>query len=250
MRTDIAYVGGSNHNNTQVGANSPLSNGELSLEYISDNVVTAKINLTGEKIINQDHLYNVVHSRSMDCNPHTKVKYDSEAFGKLIDGTYVVFVPSSATEPIVLDMSRTRPGRTGINDLDVSRVIIDIRSLNVKGKAALRLFSNIISDFSVSAQSAMGKKGTIYMTPSNVSNSPNRERPKCPLKGKVTILIDRYTLCELDEYCAMLLAYFYKHFTVKGTPHAMYKYVFKDIVVKGPTNTKCTFAIPVLKLNY
>lgn len=211
MRTDIAGV---------------------SLDYMSKNVITDKLDISGEKIINQDHLYNIVHSRSTDCNPHTKVKYESESFSGNVDGTHVIFVPSSAKEPIVIPAAKS--------------VIIDIRSLDVKGKAALQLFSNIVSDFSVTARSAMGKKGTIYMSPSDVSDAPNRERPKCPYKS-ITILLDRYTLCELDEYCAMLLAYFYKHYTVKGKPHAMYKYVFKDIVVGAP---KCTFAIPVLKLDY
>lgn len=204
-------------------------------DYMSKNVIKSDLSLGGEKVIDQRHLYNIIHSKVMDCNPHTKVKYSMESISRDIDGTFVIFVPSSAKEPIVVPNS-------------AKKVIIDIRSLDVKGKQALQLFSNIVSDFSVKGRSAMGKVGTIYMTPTSVSDSANVERPKCPLKQSVTILIDRYTLYELDEYCTMLLAYFYKHYNVKGSPHKMHKYIFKEIRVGD--DKKYEFAIPVIKLDY
>lgn len=203
-------------------------------DYMSENVIKNDLSIGDEKVIDQRHLYNIVHSKVMDCNPHTKVKYNMESISRNIDGTFVIFVPSSAKEPIVVPNS-------------AKKVIIDIRSLDVKGKPALQLFSNIVSDFSIKAKSAMGKVGTIYMTPTSISDSANVERPKCPLKS-VTILIDRYTLSELDEYCTMLLAYFYKHYNVKGSPHKMHKYIFKEIRVGE--DKKYEFAIPVIKLDY
>jgi hypothetical protein len=209
---------------------------DCSLDYIRNNVITAKLNIGNEVPINQDHLYNIVHSEIMDCNPHTKVKYQMEPISEVKKGKLFIFIPSSATEPIVIPKGR-------------EPIVIDIRSLDLKGKSALKMFSNIVSDFKVSAESAMGKTGYIHMSPSYISNSPNAERQKCPLAGRdVTVLIDRYTLFELDEYCSMLIAYFYKHFKVKGEPHKMYKYVFKEILL-GNERKHCV-AIPVLKLNY
>lgn len=210
----------------------------LSLEYIKDNVI-ADVDesvLKDEKILNQGHLYNAIYSGVMDCNPHTKVKYRCEAMTGYVQGKsdYVVFVPSSATEPIVIDNK-------------AKNITIDIRGLDVKGKQVLKLFENITSDHMVSAKSELGKTGKIYMTPTKISDTKTTERPKCPLSGRnVTVLIDRYTLNELDEYCTLMLDYFFKHFRVKGKPHKMYKYIFKEIRVGK--DKKYVFAIPVIKI--
>lgn len=209
---------------------------EINTSYMSKNVITDNLDIGDEKVIDQNHLYNVVASRIMDCNPHTKVKYRMEAISKRIDSEYVIFVPSSATQSIVIPKTERK-------------ILIDIRSLDMKGKLVLHVFENLLSDFTVAAESAMGKKGKIYMTPTSITNKKTVERPKCPLAGKsVTVLVDRYSLAELDEYCAMVLAYFYSHYKVKGSPHKMYKYVFKDIRIGQ--HKKYEFAIPVLKLLY
>jgi hypothetical protein len=208
----------------------------MSVEYMRKNVITDNLDIGDEKVINQNHLYNIVYSKVMDCNPHTKVKYRMECIAKQIGKDYVIFVPSSAKEPIVIPSS-------------AKQIIIDIRALDVKGKNVLHLFKNIISDFSVNAKSATGKVGKIYMTPSYVSDSKNVEQPKCPLAGKkVTIILDRYSLSELDEYCSMVIAYLYAHYTVKGEPHKMHKYIFKTIRVGQ--HKKYEFAIPVLMIHY
>lgn len=207
----------------------------MSIKYTDEFVIKPSDNLDGEKIINQDHLYNIVHSRMMDCNPHTKVKYSMETISKKIGKSFVIFVPSSAKNPIIIPPEE-------------KDIILDIRSLDISGRDVLTVLGPLLSDFSIKCTSKI-KSGTTYLTPSNVTDQPIAERPQCPMKDKkVTILVDRYTLCELDQYCTTVLAYFYKHYNVNGIPHKMYKYIFRTIVVG--TDKKYKFAIPVIKLSY
>jgi hypothetical protein len=211
----------------------------MSLNYAKDNVIT-KItdrSLNGENPINQDHLYTIVHSKVFDCNPHTKVKYknDTKYMTKsATDGSTMIFVPTTATGRIEVPATK--------------KVILDIRSFEGKGKILFDIFHNFISDFSVKATSALGENGMIYMTPSSISDAPISEVAKCPISS-MTVLIDRYTLCELDEYCVMLLAYFHKHYNVKGEPHKMHKFLFKPIRI-GAEGKKINICVPVLRLNY
>jgi len=208
----------------------------MSISYADDNVIRqfTMNDLKGEYIINQDHLYTIVHSRIFDCDPHTKVKYDdADIMSKQFGDTFVVFIPTTAKTPIEIPKC--------------GKCILDVRSCELKGKDVFAIFTNFISDFSVNATSAFGEKGTIYMTPSTISDNKISEKPNT-LKGiKVTVILDRYSFCELDEYCSMLLAYFYKHYEVKGTPHKLYKHIFKPIRI-GEAGNKVNIAVPVLKL--
>lgn len=210
----------------------------MSVNYAKDNVI-AKIDnksLNGEISANQDHVYTIIHSKIFDCNPHTKVKYKDgvQHMTKVSGNTTMIFVPTTATQRI--DIPNTK------------KVILDIRSFEGKGKILFDIFHNFISDFSVKATSALGETGTIYMTPSSISDTQISEIAK-PLIGnkEVTVLVDRYTLCELDEYCTMLLAYFRKHYRVKGQLHKMNNFIFKPIRI-GQEGKKINICVPVLKL--
>ena len=211
----------------------------MSISYADDNVIRkfGMKDLKDEHIVNQDHLYTIVHSHIFDCNPHTKIKYmkDAPVSMKMVDNVLTIFVPTTTKSPIEI------PNGT-------KNIILDIRSYEGKGKELFTIFNAFISDFAVNAMSAVGEKGKIYMNPTSVSDTNTTERPQCPLKSaKVTVLIDRYTLSELDEYCSMLLAYFYKHYTVKGKPHKMFNYIFKPIRI-GEVGKKINICVPVLKL--
>lgn len=211
------------------------------IRYAKDNVIRKfnESDLKGENVINQEHLYTIVHSRIFDCDPHTKVKYKgADVMYKQSGDTLVVFVPTTATSSVEIPDS-------------IKRCILDIRSYEGKGKQVFDVFHNLIGEYSVMACSAFGEKGKIYMTADAIYDEKSRGEHKGGKKinTKITVLLDRYTLSELDEFCSMLLAYFYGHYEVKGTPHKMSKFIFKPIRI-GETNKKINICVPVLKLIY
>lgn len=212
----------------------------MSTEYAKNNVVAdiKKDVLKHENVINQDHVYNILHSTVFDCNPHTKVKYrNMEAISMVKQSVTTIFVPTTATEEIPKPKTQ--------------KVILDIRSFEGKGEKLLTIFRNFISDFSVRATSALGSNGRIYMSHEGISNKESSDPGKItkPPIRNVLVLVDRYTLCELDEYCVMLLAYFYKNYKVKGVPHNMHKFLFKPIRI-GAEGKKINVSVPVLELKY
>jgi hypothetical protein len=209
-------------------------------DVYNDNVLVSQAaianSLKGEYVVSPEHAAMIAHSKALDCNPHSKVKIKGESTGKLIGGKFVIFVPTTAT---------TLPAIPSGKEL-----IIDIRSMEGSGSMLFALFANIIDAFSCNAEDPSGKKGKVYMSDAEpyISDKPipsNNQLKKC----KTTILLDRYTFKAGDEYCAMLMAYFYKHFTVKGKPHHMYKFIHKT--VRFPDgDKKISFALPVIKLIY
>jgi hypothetical protein len=211
----------------------------MDTNYASDNVIKiiTKNSLKGERAINQDHLYTIVHSAIFDCNPHTKVKYKNmEAISKVEGDTTIIFVPTTATKPI--DMPST------------SKVILDIRSFEGKGSILFEIFGNFIGNFSMKAVTALDEKGIIYMDRKGITDAEDKivKSAKAPIRN-MTVILDRYTLCELDEYCTMLLAYFYKNYKVNGEPHKMHKFIFKPIRI-GKEGEKINICVPVLRLMY
>jgi hypothetical protein len=210
------------------------------LQYLHSNILKGesqiKQDLRGERIIDDNHLYTVVHSESLDCNPHANVEYvNLDITTKVIDHYFVAFVPSTAKSQIPLPPNGMR------------NVIIDIRSAKLRGKTVFDVFRNYINAGHVTAKTSAGKHGKIYFSNCNISdNEVFDSLPSDLSKLKITVLLDRYSLSQLDEYCSIALHYFYKHFKVKGKPHKMYNYIFKEIRVGK--EEKITFSLPVLKL--
>ena len=211
----------------------------------SDNVIAtnrAIANcLKGEYVVSPEHEAIIAHSKALDCNPHSKVKFENtESMHKRFDNKLVVFVPTTATTACIpSDLS------------GIKEIIIDIRSMEGKDSTLFVIFNDLISNFACNAETASGTKGKIYMSTDEpyISDIPTKPSSSKLSKYKITILLDRYTFKYGDEYSAMLLAYFYRHYTVKGKPHHMYKYVYKS--VRFPDgNKKVVFSLPVLRILY
>ena len=228
------------------------------MEAYKDNVIESDAEmrkaLKGVPIVNPQHEVVVIHSEVMDCNPHTKVKFEhGEAVSKTIDKKLVIFVPSSATQTIDISAFRER------------EIILDIRSCNIEGSVLFTIFRNFIGDFAIAAESPDGKRGKVYMSADEpyISDKPIASS-KSPAKRQVavhsfarkwTVLIDRYTFRSSDEYCAMIMAYFCKHYRVKGEHFHMYKYIYKTVrfpveANSGLPSNKIAFALPVIRLIY
>lgn len=217
------------------------------VDIYSDNVIASKHAirncLKGEYAVSPEHETIIVHSKALDCNPHSKVKFkNSEPMSKRFNDKLVVFVPTTATTPVISDLSILS---------NVKELIIDIRSMEGKDSVLFTIFGDLVGSFACNAESPNGTKGKVYMSPNEPYISGNAIEPEVRrmIKPKITILLDRYTFKHGDEYSAMLLAYFYKHYTVKGKPHHMYKYIYKS--VRFPDgDKKISFSLPVLKLEY
>jgi hypothetical protein len=212
------------------------------MQFYKDNILASdevmKASLKGELIISPEHEALIIYSKAMDCNPHAKIKFTGEEYlMKEFGDVTVIFVPSSATITIPFKDVKTR------------NIVLDIRSMDMEGDKIFKVFNELIEDFSCKAVSADGKKGKIFM--SNVepfiSDSVIKGKKFITKKYNITVLIDRYTLKSLDEYCSLLLAYLYSKFTVKGTPHHMSKYIYKTVRFNDG-DKKISFALPVLKL--
>lgn len=200
--------------------------------------------LKNELTVNPEHEAVIIHSKVMDCNPHTKVKFEtSDSTFKIINSKAVIFVPSSASQPIE------------IPEGSYKEIILDIRSCTMEGSKLFTVFRNFISDFSIMAQSPNGKKGKIYMSANEpfILDKPIGSSTGKPIKKPVIVLIDRYTFRASDEYCALIMAYFCKHYRVKGEHFHMYKYIYKVArfpVEDSTQNSKIAFALPVIRLLY
>lgn len=238
------------------------------MDNYEDNVVVdiaaIKAAVDEEKPISKQQMYNMIFSRCTDCNMHCKVSFkNAQPDVKTLDGITRIFVPSSATTLLPL-----------ISELPAStKFEIDIRSLDVKGEVAMDIFKPFLAEFSCKVRngkyvdmckldrSLENKEFTAKLVPQscdeifmNVTSPYISSMPiKSPVRGRfhasdVTIIVDRRTLMQCDSYCAMIYAYFFKHFKVVGTPHPMHKYVFRPMTFSKPTRIEISVAI--LQLDY
>ena len=211
------------------------------MEEYRDNILATEAEmkkcLVGEYIVSPGHEALIIHSKVMDCNPHSKIKFvGKQSERKVFGNKTVIFVPSSVTEKVSLE------GVTG-------EIILDIRSLDLEGSKVFHIFNDFLGDFGCPATSADGKKGKVYCSNVEpfVSNAPIQGVKL--KKWKVTVILDRYTLKTLDEYCTMFLAFVYRNYKVIGTPHHMSRYIYKTVRFNDG-DKKISFALPVLKLSF